>query len=154
MSGRRPNQLLLVPAVAALLAAPGVASASTVGARSGFAVDGKGRTLYALSGETAKHLECTSSACLTIWRPLMRSPSKAALRTGSGVTGRLGVVRRPGGRSQVTLRGRPLYRFAGDAAPGEVNGDGLFDGTWRAVLAGGGTPAPLRAPAPSVSPFF
>ena len=33
---------------------------------------------------------------------------------GDGVSGKLGIVKRPDGMRQVTLDGRPLYRFAED----------------------------------------
>jgi predicted lipoprotein with Yx(FWY)xxD motif len=143
--------VLLATALAGLLLAAAVASASTVGARSGFAVDGKGRTLYTLSGETTKHLKCTSQACLGIWTPLTVSSRKAKLTAASGVKGRLGLLKRSGGRLQVTLGGKPLYRFSGDSAPGDTNGDGIrsFGGTWHAVTAGAAKAPPPSDPIPS-----
>jgi hypothetical protein len=45
---------------------------------------------------------------------------------------KLGTVKRPDGRIQVTYHGRPLYSFAEDVKPGETNGDGFKDvGTWH-----------------------
>lgn len=41
-----------------------------------------------------------------------------------------------GGGTQVTLSGKPLYRFSGDVDPGDVNGQGV-DGTWFAVRPSG-----------------
>jgi len=47
---------------------------------------------------------------------------------------RLGIVRRPDGRIQVTYRGRPLYRFNLDRKRGDVTGEGFKDvGTWHAA---------------------
>ena len=148
--------LIPITALVALLLAAAVASASTVGARSGFAVDGKGRTLYTLSGETTKHLKCTSQACLGIWSPLTVSSRKAKLTHASAVKGRLGLLKRSGGRLQVTLGGKPLYRFSGDTSPGETNGDGIksFGGTWHTVAAGSAKPAPDPTPAPAPSPGY
>jgi predicted lipoprotein with Yx(FWY)xxD motif len=40
------------------------------------------------------------------------------------------------GSSQVTYGGRPLYYFAGDAKPGDTNGQGV-GGLWFAVTADG-----------------
>jgi predicted lipoprotein with Yx(FWY)xxD motif len=52
---------------------------------------------------------------------------------GVGVVERaLGSIRRPDGSTQATYEGSPLYRFTGDHAPGEANGDGA-DGRWRVV---------------------
>src|SRR5690348_79482 len=99
-------------------------------------VNPAGRTLYALSPETTHHLLCNESYCLEVWPPLIL-PHGAKLRAGKGVQGKLGLLRRPGGRMQVTLRGKPLYRFSEDHKAGEARGEGLetFGGTWHAVTA-------------------
>jgi predicted lipoprotein with Yx(FWY)xxD motif len=126
----------------------GSASNTSLGKR--VAVNAQGRTLYALSPETTHHLLCASAACLKTWPPLTVPSRKAKLKTGSGVHGHLGILRRSDGRLQVTLRGLPLYRFSGDHGKGEANGEGLqsFGGTWRAVLAAAGS----SAPSPSATP--
>jgi len=155
---RRPATPLVAATLTALLlfgAAFAVArSSSTVGARSSFAVDGKGHTLYTLSGETTKHLKCKSKACLSLWPPLTVS-GKAKPTAASGVDGKLGVLRRADGRRQVTLRGKPVYRYSGDSAAGDRNGEGIqtFGGTWHAVTARAGQ-APAPSPAPSPSPSY
>src|SRR5271155_6258032 len=101
------------------------------------AVNAQGRTLYALSPETAKHLLCKSKECLAFWPPLTVPSTKTKLKAGPGVQGHLGILHRKGGILQVTLRGVPLYRFANDRAKGEANGEGVesFGGTWHAVTA-------------------
>ena len=158
---RRPATPLIAAAVVALLllgAALAVArSSSTVGARAAFAVDAKGHTLYTLSGETAKRLKCKSKACLSIWPPLTVS-GKATPTAASGVVGKIGVVRRSDGRRQVTLRGKPVYRYSGDSAAGQDNGEGIqsFGGTWHAATARlekGPDPVPAPAPSPSYPPY-
>jgi predicted lipoprotein with Yx(FWY)xxD motif len=100
-------------------------------------VDAHGDALYALSGETAHHLLCTSKECIKFWPPLTVGSRKARLKTGPGVKGKLGLIRRKHGVFQVTLRGLPLYRFFGDHSPGETNGQGIksFGGTWSAATA-------------------
>ncbi len=146
---RRRTAALTVGAAAIALAAvlAGIAlaasSAFTVGSASSsklgerIAVDARGRTLYALSPETAHHLLCTG-ACFMFWPPLTVSSRGAKLRAGRGVHGRLGILRRGNGMLQVTLDGLPLYRFSGDRARGQTNGQGIhsFGGTWHAVAAG------------------
>jgi hypothetical protein len=53
------------------------------------------------------------------------------------VKGKLGLLHRSNGTFQVTLNGLPVYRYAGDSAKGDVNGEGIesFGGTWHAVTA-------------------
>lgn len=94
-----------------------------------------GLTLYYLSGETAGHLICTSSGCLSAWHPL----TVTAGATPAGAAS-LGTIARTGGTTQVTLAGKPLYTFSGDSSAGQTNGAGVKDvGTW--------TPASTSAPA-------
>jgi predicted lipoprotein with Yx(FWY)xxD motif len=104
----------------------------------------KGRTLYSLSVETKGRFICTGS-CLSIWHPLTvpdgvkpRGPVK------------LGTVKRPDGRTQVTYKGRPLYRFDGDTKAGQVNGEGIKDvGTWHAAsVPKAAAPQPQPEPPP------
>ena len=99
-------------------------------------VDGQGMTLYALSGERAGKLICTSSSgCLGVWHPLTVSAGGAP----SGQVGSLGTVRRPEGTVQVTYNGEPLYTFAQDRQAGEASGEGVKDvGTWGVVKVSAG----------------
>ena len=61
-----------------------------------------------------------------IWPPLA-APSSGQPTAGDGVSGKLGTVKRPDGTRQVTLDGRPLYRFAQDSQPGKATGDNATD---------------------------
>jgi predicted lipoprotein with Yx(FWY)xxD motif len=88
----------------------------------------KGRTLYSLSVEKHGKFICTGS-CLSVWHPLL-------VPSGTRPTGpvELGTIARPEGGTQVTYKGRPLYRFGGDSKAGEANGEGIKDvGTWHAA---------------------
>ena len=49
---------------------------------------------------------------------------------------KVGVVKRPDGKMQVTYAGLPLYLFAGDSKAGDVNGQGL-GGLWHAIAPSG-----------------
>jgi predicted lipoprotein with Yx(FWY)xxD motif len=107
----------------------------------------KGRTLYSLSVETRGNFICKGS-CLSVWHPLV-------VPAGTKPTGpvKLGTIKRPdNGVTQVTYRGRPLYRFGGDAKSGEANGEGIKDvGTWHAA-----TPPRTKtepAPQPVENPY-
>jgi len=118
-------------------------------------VDAHGATLYRLKPETTRHLLCKSSTCLAIWKPLtVRSSSTSKIKAGPGVTGSLGLLRRARNSYQVTLRGLPLYTFAGDSRRGDDNGEKIhsFGGTWFSVPAStrSASPAPT-APSPTTT---
>jgi predicted lipoprotein with Yx(FWY)xxD motif len=100
-------------------------------------VDAKrGMTLYWLSPETRKHLLCKST-CTGFWPPLTVKSLHTKVRAAFGIQGKLTVFKRPDGKFQVALRGEPLYRYSGDSARGQANGNGIksFGGTWHAVPA-------------------
>jgi predicted lipoprotein with Yx(FWY)xxD motif len=120
-------------------------------------VDAQGRTLYALSPETAHHLLCKSSECLKFWPPLTVRSHNTKLIARSGVHGRLALLRRPNGTFQVTLSGLPLYRYSGDHASGEANGQHIhsFGGTWHVISAtGGASPATPPTPTTPTTPGY
>jgi predicted lipoprotein with Yx(FWY)xxD motif len=162
---------LLVTVIAAMLVFVGslaamalAGSAATVGSASNSAlgkqivVDAQGRTLYALSPETAHHLLCKSSECLKFWPPLTVRSSKTKLLAGAGVHGHLAILRRNNGVLQVTLGGLPLYRYSGDQAKGDANGQGIhsFGGAWHVLSATGSTSpvAPAKPTTPSPTPEY
>ena len=64
--------------------------------------------------------------------------------TSNSLSGKLGVVMRPGGTKQVTYQGKLLYTFYLDK-PGQVGGDGFADAfggkqfTWHVVHPNGST---------------
>jgi predicted lipoprotein with Yx(FWY)xxD motif len=148
-SGRVACVALVTVAVVAVFAAMALAMGSatpTVGSASNakfsgkIVVDAHGRTLYALSPETAHRLLCKSNECLKVWPPLTVRSDKTKLVAGSGVHGHLGILRRSDGIFQVTLGGLPLYHFSGDSAKGAANGENIksFGGTWHAIAAATG----------------
>ena len=108
----------------------GVGRAEVKGHKESVAVNSRGVTVYELAPERARHLVCTSSACLSVWPPVKASGS---LTKSAGVRGRLGTVKRNGYR-QVTLNGHPIYTFAEDGGRrGKAEGDGInnFGGVWH-----------------------
>jgi predicted lipoprotein with Yx(FWY)xxD motif len=119
-------------------------------------VDSHRMSLYRLKPETTGHLLCKSTLCLGIWKPLtVRSSSTSAIKAGSGVTGKLGLLRRAGNSYQVTLRGYPLYTYVGDSKRSDANGQNIrsFGGTWLALPASTGSAAPKPTPAPPMYPY-
>ncbi len=135
-----------------------VSSASNSTLSEQIVIDAQGRTLYALSPETAHHLLCKSSECLKFWPPLTVRSNKTKLLAGPGVHGHLAILRRSNGVLQVTLGGLPLYRYSGDQAKGEANGQSIhsFGGTWHVLSAtGGASPAtPAKPTTPSPTPEY
>lgn len=53
--------------------------------------------------------------CARAWPPLIVRSRSAVPRRIAGIAGRLGVIRRPDGRLQVTHRGLPVYTYANEA---------------------------------------
>lgn len=152
----QPLRIALLSAIALLLALAVGASAS--GSSKVVAKEGKsesleatvltrtnGHTLYSLSVETHGRFVCTGG-CLGTWKPLVVAQG---VRPKGPV--KLGTIRRPDGRIQVTFKGRPLYSFDGDTKAGEANGEGFRDvGTWHAakVAATSAPPPPESEPPP------
>ena len=90
----------------------------------------RGLTLYYYSEDKpgSGKSACTGS-CAKAWPPLA-----APVRVPAGVRlpGPLGVITRPGGLRQVTINGYPIYRYAGDKAPGQAAGNGI-GGAWHVI---------------------
>lgn len=86
--------------------------------------DSEGFTLYTYKADVPNSGQSTVSGTLAQnWPPLtMASGTPTA---PSGVTGQLALIKRTDGTQQVTYNGMPLYRYIGDKAPGDTNGQGL-----------------------------
>lgn len=95
-------------------------------ARDGLLADAAGRTVYTFDKDTANKSNC-SGGCLTAW-PMF------VAKAGAKAQGDFGLIGAAGGPQQWTVKGKPLYYFAGDAQPGERNGDGS-GGVWHVVPA-------------------
>jgi len=118
-------------------AAGGTATVKTRHAKLGtLLVDGSGRTLYLFAKDKSKRSTC-SGACATSWPPVLTTGKPAV--SGSARKALLGTTTRSDGRTQVTYKGHPLYRFSGDAKPGDTKGQGVraFGARWYAVAASG-----------------
>jgi predicted lipoprotein with Yx(FWY)xxD motif len=114
-------------------------------------VDPNGMTLYQLDKDSPELATCTG-ACASIWPPVVVAAGATPVAgTGLDAT-KIGFVNNANGQ-QVVYGGHPLYRFSGDKAPGQTNGQGFAGGIWWVVGADGGkvtgtTPA-SPAPAPA-----
>lgn len=152
---RRPSIAILMIAASgfALAAVAGLAVAksftlgiaknvSVKGKKQSIVGDGKGLTVYDLSGESAHHALCTSAnGCLRFWFPVTVASSKSRVTAAPGVKGKLGLWHRSG-FFQVTLAGHPLYTFKLDnKTKGKTTGEGVvsFGGTWHVLKASAAT---------------
>lgn len=99
--------------------------------------DSEGFTLYRFENDTADPPTSNCEGdCLTAWPAV---PAEDASATEGIDPELLGEVERSDGSLQLTLNGWPVYRYAEDTAPGDVNGHGV-GGVWNA-LAPNGAPA-------------
>lgn len=98
-------------------------------------VDGDGMTVYMFDSDTQGSGKSTCEGqCAQNW-PAVTTEGDAAPQL-DGVTGEVGTITGVDGATQVTLNGWPLYYFAGDAAPGDVKGQGVKDVWWVLSPAG------------------
>ena len=119
------------PATTAAQAAGGVTVAVATSKLGDILVDGEGRTLYAFTKDQGGKSAC-SGQCADNWPAL-----KGTATAGTGVQASLlSSSMQANGDAQVTYGGRPLYYFAGDNKPGDVNGQGVGN-VWYAVTAEG-----------------
>jgi predicted lipoprotein with Yx(FWY)xxD motif len=113
------------------VATPG-ATVVVKGANSTFGqilVDADGNTLYAFLNDTNFTSTC-SGTCAEAWPPAMVDASwSVAPGLDAGV---FSTVVRPEGGEQLMAGRYPLYRFAGDARPGDITGQGS-GGVWFVV---------------------
>jgi predicted lipoprotein with Yx(FWY)xxD motif len=94
-----------------------------------------GRTLYHFTLDKAKKIACTGK-CAQFWPPLLIKKG-AEPSAGKGINAKkLGTIKRPNGRYQVTYYGWPLYTFLSDKKAGDVFGEGV-EKTWFAVSPSG-----------------
>jgi predicted lipoprotein with Yx(FWY)xxD motif len=94
-------------------------------------VDGEGRTLYAFTKDQGDQSAC-SGECATNWPALTGTATPG---TGAEAS-LLSTATQAGGTDQVTYDGKLLYYFAGDAKPGDINGQGVGS-VWFVVAADG-----------------
>ena len=120
-----------------------------------------GLSLYHLNSEKKGTIAC-SGGCAKAWPPLLVATGvKPTAGTGIAAA-KLGTIKRPDGRMQLTYNGLALYRFASDKKPGDLKGEDVSD--WYLVTAAGkiakpasgednGTATtPAQAPATTTTP--
>jgi predicted lipoprotein with Yx(FWY)xxD motif len=91
----------------------------------------RGLTLYHYTADKGKKIACTGQ-CAVFWPPLLiKRGAKPTAARGLDKK-KLGTIRRPNGRYQVTYAGLTLYTFAADKRRGDVKGQGV-EKSWYAV---------------------
>ena len=129
------------PAAAASSAAPSAAPAAVLKidqtSLGSVLTTAQGFTVYWFAKDTATNSAC-SGACAAAWPPVIGMPQAAS---GFKLTGKLGEIKRADGSMQATYDGHPLYLFAGDSKPGQVNGNAVngFGALWYAIKIGTST---------------
>ena len=96
--------------------------------KGGVLVDDQGMTLYTFDKDEAGKSNC-DGACLANWPAAM-------VKDGEGAHGEFSVLSRADGTKQWAYDGKPLYRWAKDAKPGDMTGDGI-KGVWHVVKKSG-----------------
>lgn len=97
-----------------------------------FFTDAEGNTLYLFTNDTEMGVSACEGDCVTNW-PLFQAEEPLTLP--EGVDGELTIIERADGETQVAYNGIPLYYFAGDEAPGDLNGQEV-GGRWFVVAPG------------------
>ena len=97
-------------------------------------VDAGGMTLYVFDKDEAGKSNCTGG-CLEKWPPLYVDNEDEVLASND-ITGEVGTIEAGDGMFQVTIDNQPLYYYAEDAAPGDINGQGVNDAWWVVSVEG------------------
>ena len=86
-------------------------------------VDDKGMTLYTFDKDAGGKSMC-NGPCAENWPPLMA-------RADAKPTGDWTVLARDDGKMMWAYKGKPLYTWKKDSAPGDTTGDGFNNGVWH-----------------------
>jgi predicted lipoprotein with Yx(FWY)xxD motif len=95
--------------------------------------DAEGRTVYLFTKDTELFTSTCTGDCLTNWPPVPAAAGRLTLPDGG--LGELAQIDGGDGNKQLSYSGIPLYYFAGDTAPGQINGQGV-GGVWWVVKPG------------------
>jgi len=119
----------LIAVVAANPTLASVALAQMAPTKTGDSAKGKlltnesGMTLYVFDKDSGGKSAC-NGPCAGNWPPLMAKADAMPM-------GDYTVVARDDGTKQWAYKGRPLYNWKNDKAPGDITGDGFLNGAWH-----------------------
>jgi predicted lipoprotein with Yx(FWY)xxD motif len=123
------------------------ASATVQGKSVTILTNAQGLTLYYRTSDTATSV-CTGG-CAQAWPPLL-STGSGNPSSSTALAGTLSVSNNANG-AQVEYQGHPLYTYAADTAPGQINGENV-QGVWFVATtdlkaaSGGSAPAATATP--------
>ncbi len=98
---------------------------------------GTGATLYDFGPDTRNRSTCLNDGCVYQWPPLI---VHGPILVGPGVNRALvGTLHRPGGSTQLSYNGHPLYTYVLDARPGMITGQAIDQdgGPWYVLNPAG-----------------
>jgi predicted lipoprotein with Yx(FWY)xxD motif len=103
----------------------GALSTATLNGSPGF-VNASQRTVYVFDSDTTANQSTCSGQCANIWPPV-------TVAAGTTLPANWTMFMRADGSQQLAYKGRPLYTYVVDTAPGQTNGDGInsFNGLWH-----------------------
>ena len=117
-----PVALILALSISSVFAAGETVQVTQNPTLGNILTDSRGMTLYVFTKDTPNVTNCYGG-CATAW-PALTVPDGQAV-TGAGLSGKLDTIQRKEGTHQVTYNGQPLYFFAKDTAPGDINGQNV-----------------------------
>jgi predicted lipoprotein with Yx(FWY)xxD motif len=121
------------PPVSAAVAAADVSVAET--SLGNVLVDATGLTIYMFANDTQGKASVCEGGCLGAWPAVIAAGDNAI--GGEGIDAKLlTIIPRTDGSKQLAYNGWPLYLFANDAKPGDVNGQKV-GGVWFVLDATG-----------------
>jgi predicted lipoprotein with Yx(FWY)xxD motif len=126
----------------AITIAAATAQADPTKIADGIVVSTDGKALYTFDKDSTDKSNC-NGGCAAAWPPFTVANSALA-------DGEFSIVKREDGASQWAFQGKPLYFYAGDTKPGEVNGDGK-NGVWHVIRRAPAKTSRAKAPAVSYS---
>ena len=85
--------------------------------------DAKGMTLYTFDKDSGGKSAC-NGPCAENWPPLMAADDAKP-------TADMTIVVRDDGKKMWAYKGKPLYNWKNDKAPGDTTGDGFANGAWH-----------------------
>ncbi|WP_394620302.1 hypothetical protein JNUCC0626_14710 [Lentzea sp. JNUCC 0626] len=91
-------------------------------------------TLYFTVQDGPSKSTCLEADCTLVWPPLLAAGGKIEAPALDAQL--LGTMKRPDGTEQVTIAGKPVYRYVDDEQAGDTTGHGVDD-RWFAISPNG-----------------